>query len=290
MQNFVDHDKGPDVRDYACGRRAYDGHDGTDIRVRTRREMEAGVDVVAAAKGRVVRTRDGMADTVGRPKENELQGRECGNGVALDHGAGWETQYCHLARGSVAVKSGDQVEPGARLGRIGMSGRTEFPHLHFTVRFRGKAVDPFAFGAAEGACSGGQALWRPGLEEDVAYRPGVVLDAGFSSAPVTLQAVEAGSIADAPLRPVSPVLVAYVRAIGLRAGDVQRITVLGPDGEILVDNTAEALDRDKAQSLLFAGRRRTVEPWREGAYTATYTVQRDGRIAVEHRFDTRLAP
>ena len=34
-------------------------------------------------------------------------GRNCGNGVTLDHGDGWQTQYCHMRRGSVAVKVAD---------------------------------------------------------------------------------------------------------------------------------------------------------------------------------------
>ena len=61
--NYLDHQEGPGVRDFACGPRTYDGHRGTDIALRDRAAMRAGVTVLAAAAGRVIGARDGMADT-----------------------------------------------------------------------------------------------------------------------------------------------------------------------------------------------------------------------------------
>ena len=71
-------------------------------------------------------------------------GRDCGNGVVIDHDDGWQTQYCHLRRGSVGVTRGQAVARGDRLGVVGMSGRTQFPHLHLSVRRDGAVIDPFA--------------------------------------------------------------------------------------------------------------------------------------------------
>ena len=62
VQNYVDLDPGPGRLDPGCGRLSYDGHDGTDFRVRDLIAMEEGVRVVAAADGVVKATRDGMAD------------------------------------------------------------------------------------------------------------------------------------------------------------------------------------------------------------------------------------
>lgn len=59
-----------------------------------------------------------------------------GNHVVLDHGEGSFSVYAHLRRGSVAVGSGDTVEPGAVLGRVGNSGNTSEPHLHFHLMDR----------------------------------------------------------------------------------------------------------------------------------------------------------
>ena len=145
VQNFVDRDPGPSAKDYRCGSQTYQDHGGVDIRLRDMAAQAAGVNVLAAAPGRVARLRDGVADiSVKAPGAPPLAGQDCGNGVVIDHGDGWETQYCHLARGSVMVKQGDQVAAGQPMARIGLSGNTEYPHLHLTVRNAGGMVDPFA--------------------------------------------------------------------------------------------------------------------------------------------------
>src|SRR5215212_657460 len=181
FQNYVDHDASDKVRDYYCGGRSYDGHDGTDIRIRNLEIQRQGIEVLAAAPGRVVGGRNDMEDvsvkTVGKAA---IAGKECGNGVVLEHEGGWRTQYCHLAKGSVRVKVGDQMKAGQPIGRVGLSGDTEFFHRHFTVRHRGKIVDPFAYGAAENSCSGGRSIWAASLGEQTQYRPGEIIDYGFA--------------------------------------------------------------------------------------------------------------
>ena len=78
-------------------------------------------------------------------------------------------------------------------------------------------------------------------------------------------------------------VVAFVQAIGLVQGDVQRLTLVGPDGTALADNKAPPLDHDKAQILLFAGRGR-VPPggWPAGEYRAVYSVIRNGKTVLTH--------
>ena len=83
--------------------------------------------------------RDGVADFA-----PFRRGQDCGNGVLVDHGDGWETQYCHMKQGSVRVTSGDAVGAGAVLGQIGQSGMAAFPHLHLSVRHNADKIDPFA--------------------------------------------------------------------------------------------------------------------------------------------------
>jgi hypothetical protein len=90
FQNYVDHDASDKARDYRCGGRSYDGHDGTDIRIRNLEIQRQGVEVLAAAPGRVIGGRNDMEDvsvnTVGKAA---IAGKECGNGVVLEHeGAG----------------------------------------------------------------------------------------------------------------------------------------------------------------------------------------------------------
>jgi len=80
------------ARDYACGGRTYDGHDGTDIRIPNLEIQKKGVEVVAAASGRVARVRDGVDDisvrTIGKAA---IIGKECGNGAVIEHENGWQT-------------------------------------------------------------------------------------------------------------------------------------------------------------------------------------------------------
>src|SRR3954471_1267679 len=104
VQHYVDRDLAGGSKDYQCGTLTYDGHDGTDFRVPDLAAQRAGVDVVAAARGRVLRIRDGVADISVRELGRErVEGTECGNGVVIAHEGGFETQYCHLAKGSLAV-------------------------------------------------------------------------------------------------------------------------------------------------------------------------------------------
>ena len=143
--NYVDLDPSPDTRDYACGKTTYDGHKGVDFAIRDLEAMAKGVPVLAAAAGTVEGVRDGMADLdAGRPGGRAaIAGRECGNGVLVDHGGGWTTQYCHLRLNSVRVKKGDRVEKSQTIGMVGHSGLAEFPHVHIQLAKDGRIVDPF---------------------------------------------------------------------------------------------------------------------------------------------------
>ena len=118
ITKHVDHDLGPGVRDFACGRLADDTHNGVDFALRDEVEMAKGVEVLAAAAGTVNRVRDGAADVNVRiGGKDRVEKMECGNGVLIDHGGGWQTQYCHLRMGSLAVSSGMKVEEGQKLAK-----------------------------------------------------------------------------------------------------------------------------------------------------------------------------
>jgi len=280
VQNYPDDDPGPAATDYQCKHRTYAGHDGVDIRLTSMVLEQRGVDVLAAAPGTVLRVRDDMADISIRDQAtNAIAGRECGNGLVIAHADGWETQYCHMQRGSLAVHAGQQVAAGAVLGKVGLSGNTEFPHLHITVRKDGKIVDPFAYDAPAGACHAGQSLWVA----SPAYRAGEVLVAGFATSAVTMRDIQENG-AEQPARPSSNTpIVAFVQAIGLEQGDRQRLVLTGPDGATLADSTPPPLDHDKAQQMLFVGRGR-VPPggWPAGEYRATYSVMRNGKSVLNH--------
>jgi murein DD-endopeptidase MepM/ murein hydrolase activator NlpD len=63
--------------------------------------------------------------------------------VEIDHGNGLTTRYAHLSR--IEVKEGDTIRAGHRIGRVGSTGRSTGPHLHYETRINGEAVDPMRF-------------------------------------------------------------------------------------------------------------------------------------------------
>lgn len=72
-------------------------------------------------------------------------GRKGGYGmmVEIDHGNGITTRYAHLSR--ILVKQGSRVKPGDTIGKVGSTGRSTGPHLHYEVRRNKKATNPARF-------------------------------------------------------------------------------------------------------------------------------------------------
>ncbi|HKI57169.1 MAG TPA: peptidoglycan DD-metalloendopeptidase family protein [Trueperaceae bacterium] len=66
-----------------------------------------------------------------------------GNVVFLDHGDGSQTRYAHMSR--IAVRVGDEVRQGDVLGFAGSTGWSTGPHVHFELRFDGRAVNPLDY-------------------------------------------------------------------------------------------------------------------------------------------------
>ncbi len=280
VQNYTDHDPSPAAKDYACGPLTYDGHKGTDFRLPDLAAQRRGVKVLAAAPGVVLRMRDGTPDISIRDRPDRVPSdRACGNGLIIQHAGGWQTQYCHMAQGSLKVRPGQKVETGAVLGLVGLSGQTEFPHLHLSVREGREDVDPFAYGEAPGQCSGGRSLWRPDVKAALPYRARTVINAGFAAAVVSLPDVETGGVQ--PPGRGAEALYAYVRAIGLRQGDIRSLVLWGPNGAAIASGRSRPLDHDKAQWLDGIGRRRPGGQWPAGRYTLQYQVLNGGKVVLE---------
>jgi hypothetical protein len=288
--NYVDLDPGPGVRDYTCGRATYDGHKGVDFAVRDFSLVVAGVPVRASAAGEVRRVRDGMTDTTGPggAAGSDIAGRECGNGVVVDHGQGWTTQYCHLRQGSIAVKPGQSVAAGDVLGLVGQSGMAEFPHVHLQVARNGVIVDPFR-GAEPGgeACGlGAKPLWSATAQAALLpYRPSAIYNGGIAAEPPDPAATRKGLHRATTLPPSSPALVAWADLYWVEARDRVRIRLTGPSGEALADHTV-TVEKTQARRFVYVGARRSLPAWPAGTYRAEIALLRDldGRAVEAARF------
>jgi hypothetical protein len=96
------------------------------------RANDVGDTVVAAAAGTVTRV------------EN-LGSRSYGRWIEIDHGNGYRTRYAHLS--SQAVRVGQRVARGTRIGAVGNTGGSSGPHLHFELRRNGTAIRPVFHGS-----------------------------------------------------------------------------------------------------------------------------------------------
>jgi murein DD-endopeptidase MepM/ murein hydrolase activator NlpD len=87
-----------------------------------------GQPLTAPAAGTVVKAVDGVRENV--PGE---RGRAGGNGVVIDHGFGEYSALWHAIPGSITVEVGDRVEVGQVVGKVGNSGHSSGPHIHWHV-------------------------------------------------------------------------------------------------------------------------------------------------------------
>ncbi len=104
---------------------------------RTRNESfyAHGEDMLAPAAGTVVFVVEGVPEN--RPSE---RGRAGGNGMVIDHGFGEYSALWHAIPGSLEVREGDRVETGQRVAKVGNSGRSTGPHIHWHVSYRPQAA------------------------------------------------------------------------------------------------------------------------------------------------------
>jgi hypothetical protein len=300
ISSLVDLDPGRGVADFACGRLGYNDHKGTDFAIRDLGAMEQGVGVLAAAPGVVRNWRDGVADVsvreTGRAKA--IEGRECGNGVMIEHGMGWTTQYCHMRRGSVDVVTGQKVMAGQRLGLVGLSGKTSYPHLHFSLRLKRKVVGPFAglgpggkpetrllrrtaaqAGRGEakaGRCGAGAApLWRADVLAVLPYRPVVIFNSGFAGSAPKVADVRKGRYRGGALANDAKALVLWAELFGVAKGDRLRFRLIAPDGTELTDRLM-VLEKNQARRFQFVGKKLRRASWPLGRYRGEVTVTRRG--------------
>ncbi|MEM7290775.1 MAG: M23 family metallopeptidase, partial [Pseudomonadota bacterium] len=101
-----------------------------------RAAMHSGIDFKAPSGTRVYTTGDGKVIEAGRKGG-------FGKMVAVRHKNGLVTRYAHLSR--INVKTGEWISKGKMVGKVGSTGRSTGPHLHYEIRSGKKAYDPTRF-------------------------------------------------------------------------------------------------------------------------------------------------
>ena len=275
---YVDHGPGADAQDYSCGPITGDGHKGTDFAVRDLAAVNAGVKVLAAAGGRVEAVRDGMEDRlINASSVAQVGGRECGNGVRIDHGGGWMSLYCHLRRGSTMVIEGDEVVAGQPLGLVGLSGQTSFPHLHFDIRYNDQPIDPFVGVAREASCGPGESpLWHREVRRTLNYRLPLLTSSGIAASTPDKEDARKGWHREEVLPAHSPSLTLWVDGYWFEPGDRVAFTLEGPGNDLVIDRAFEIGQR-RQRWFSFASAPRPFGGWPAGVYRGEVRVQRVGR-------------
>ena len=292
IQSYVDLDPSEGTIDYQCGVHTYNGHKGTDFRLRRLSMLEKGVRVLAAAPGRVARIRDGMPDTHMKVFGKKVLSRfGAGNAVVIDHGNKWVTLYAHLKKGSIRVRPGDIVKAGQTLGLVGLSGLTEFPHLHFQISHQDRIVDAFVGSRPSVGCpSDRQPMWSATALKKIGYQRSFVMEAGFSDQPLNREALLFGVGVKQQLPQKAPNLVFNIDFAGLRKGDIYELRILDPSGTIFAESRKTA-ENNAAVRFLYTGKKRAKRPaWPTGVYIGQFTLMRRSgtKMKVFARHETTL--
>lgn len=100
-------------------------------------EFHQGQDIACSKGTPVYLTGDGVVELV------DFKFTGYGNEVVVNHGFGYKTRYAHLS--SISVSEGMELKRGDIIGRVGRSGKSTGPHLHYEVIYKGKRVNPMSF-------------------------------------------------------------------------------------------------------------------------------------------------
>lgn len=276
--------------DYKCKEKTYDANRGTDVALMSVGQMRGGVDVLAAAAGRVVRVRDGEADHYKTSDELDrirAENKDCGNGVLIDHGDGLQTLYCHLKQNSIVVKSKQKVKAGQKIAQVGMSGYAEFPRLGFSVLWEGGYVDPFTGVLNTKGCGQmKEGMWLAGLP--VSYEDVVIFDGGFRAQVPNFEAIKSGQSENPIALPLhSGAFVFWAGFFNVEKDDEITMYIYDPNGALFV-RQKEDVPQTRTRQYYFSGRKIGRVQLTEGTYKGRVEIRRDGVLIGEKTYSVRV--
>lgn len=270
-----------------CGSLTYDGHQGTDFRLKDYVQMVKGIPVLAAADGMIVGVRNNVTDrdpavSYAGYKDSE----KCGNGIRINHGEGWITQYCHMQLGSIPFVKGDFVKVNDRLGFVGLSGDTEFPHLHLSVFFNNKKIDPFSMKSElSGSCVNGKkpgrSVWSRKALSHMPYVQSAILNVGVAGEEPKSNAARLGHYKHSVLPGKTAVSYFWVDVIGGMKGIAIKVLLTSPSGNKKLLH--QEVINDKAQIFQWFGIRNDSYFTENGEHKMTARLIYQGKVVADKK-------
>lgn len=242
--------------DFLCGHKTYIDHKGTDFALKDLASMYQGVNVLSPSDGIVKAVRDEMEDVnVNNINKAAIRGKECGNGVLIEQDK-FQFQLCHLKKGSIVVKVGDKVKQGDRVGQVGLSGNTEYPHLHLSVR---KEVnenwvefDPF-YGVVGQCGKDPKPIWQDdSILEHVGT--GNVYNYGFSFEIPNVNDVRNGKYNDITIPQNTPQIIGWAEIFSVEDGDIIDLRIEDTKGNTLTEKN-HIFKKYQARYFIYFGKK-----------------------------------
>lgn len=284
IARYVDRRQGADRADYTCGDRSENNHSGTDFTLSNMGDMAKGVAVLAAADGVIDVTRDGITDEFAT-KENYAAKNKIGLGnvVRIKHEGGMFSYYGHMKKGSILVKQGQIVKAGQKIGEVGMSGLSAYPHMHFALQYNGKWYDPFDKKSMAASCSRKKtdSAWKT----PISYEGLTLLPASFSTAP--LDAHSQWAVPHSEISKDSEVLFLNGRTFGTLKGDKWLMKIWRPDGSIAKEYTTSTTKNQQVHRR-YIGLRRPTGGFMPGIWTGEILIIRQAKDGTIEKFEQSI--
>ena len=281
IARYMDRAPGKARADYTCGDRSQHNHRGTDFTLSNLGDMAKGVAVLAAADGVVDVTRDGIKDEFSN-KNNHAEKTKVGLGnvVGIKHTGGMISYYGHMKEGSILVKKGQQVKAGQKIGEVGLSGLTGYPHMHFALRQGSIWYDPFDKNPMQASCSTGttDSAWINKPE----YKGLTLLPASFSTE--TLTSENQWQTPPAQISKDSKLLFLNGRTFGTLKGDKWLMKIRRPDGSVAKEYTT-SIEKTQQHHRRYTGLRRPAGGFMPGIWTGEILIIRQAKDGTIEKFE-----
>jgi murein DD-endopeptidase MepM/ murein hydrolase activator NlpD len=264
--NYPDTDSSDKISDYKGGKVSLNQQNTVDIAVNSIKQVESGIPVLAAQDGTVIYSSDGFQDNFNLDMKTDPTSAPCGNALILEHSYGWKTLYCHLKKGSIALKPGNSVLRGSKIAELGMSGISEFPHLSFAVVKDEIYYDPFT-GKPINNQKAMQYLpfWRASVLNLMTYKPFQIMNSGITLEEPNLKKAKSGEANFSEFLSDASSINPWVWGFHLKKGDFIKIKFKDPYGAIVFSDSKK-ISENKPENFLYWKASRPSEKWKPGTY------------------------